>query len=427
MKIVYIVPGFGGSFYCGNCLRDSGVVASLKQAGHDAVTLPMYLPLTINGHADENGLPVFYGAVNIFLKQYPVFRHMPKWFEKLMDSPPVLKFAAKKSGSTRASGLEDLTESMLMGAEGHQREELEQLVDFLKYHEKPDVVHVSNVLLLGMAKKIREELKIPVVYSLQDEDVWVDAMHPERREKMWQLLAEKAKDVDAFIAVSNYFAKVMQEKLSIPDVKLHVLHVGVRPDAYTYSKPSQKPQALGYLSRLNDENGFEILVDAFLLLKENPAFANLKLKATGGSTGDDTSFINKQINKLKNKNIEQDFEIQHEFTTEALTDFFKSLTVLSVPVLNGEAFGLYQLEALASGVPLVQPALGAFPEIIQATGGGVIYEPNTAQALADKLAEVLTDASKLETMSIAGRKAVEDHFNCSKLSTKMVEIYKSLQ
>lgn len=427
MKIVHIVPGFGGTFYCGNCLRDSGVVASLKKAGHDAVTLPMYLPLTLNGQADENGLPVFYGAVNIYLKQYPVFRHMPKWFENLMNSPPVLKFAAKKSGSTRASGLEDLTESMLMGAEGHQSEELQQLVDFLKYHEKPDVVHVSNVLLLGMAKKIREDLKIPVVYSLQDEDVWVDAMHPERREKMWQLLAEKAKDVDAFIAVSHYFAKVMQQKLAIPNEKLHVLHVGVKPEAYFFSKPASDPQALGYLSRINDENGFEILVDAFILLKDNPEFKTLKLIATGGMTADDSAFIQAQIKKLKLKNIDKDLEIQYNFSQEELKDFFKSISVLSVPVLKGEAFGLYQLEALASGVPLVQPALGAFPEIIEATGGGVIYEPNTAQALAKKLAEVLVKPDKLETMGAAGRKAIEAHFDSNKLSAKMVEIYRSLQ
>jgi glycosyltransferase involved in cell wall biosynthesis len=427
MKIVYIVPGFGGTFYCGNCLRDSGIVESLKKAGHDAVTLPMYLPLTMNGQTGENGLPVFYGAVNIYLKQYPVFRHMPRWFENLMNSPSVLKFAAKKSGSTRASGLEDLTESMLMGAEGHQGGELQQLVDFLKYHEKPDVVHVSNVLLLGLAKKFREELNIPVVYSLQDEDVWVDAMHPERRAKMWQLLAEKAKDVDAFIAVSNYFAKVMQQKLSLPDEKLHVLSVGVKPDAYVYSKPASQPQALGYLSRINDENGFEILVDAFILLKQNPAFANLKLIATGGSTGDDTRFINKQINKFKQLNIAGDFEIQPNFNQEVLIDFFKKITVLSVPVLKGEALGLYQLEALASGVPLVQPALGAFPEIIQATAGGVIYKPNTAQALADKLAELLPDTAKLETMSLAGRKAIEKDFNCGILSGKMIDIYKTIQ
>ena len=426
MKIVHIVPGFGGTFYCGNCLRDSGVVASLKKAGHDAVTLPMYLPLTKNGYVNEDGIPVFYGAVNIYLKQFPVFRHMPKLFENLMNSPSVLKFAAKKSGSTRASGLEDLTESMLLGAEGHQSEELQQLVDFLRYHEKPDIVHVSNALLLGLAKKVRDEVKVPVVCSLQDEDVWVDAMREDRREKMWQLLAEKAKDVDAFIAVSDFFADVMQKKMSIPDEKLHILHVGVRPEAYTYTKPANNPQVIGYVSRICEENGFEILVDAFILLKENPAFKTLKLKATGGMTGDDTRFINKQINKLKQKDISSDFEIQPDFDQSALGGYFDSISVLSVPVLKGEAFGLYQIEALASGVPLVQPALGAFPEIVNATGGGVIYKPNTAAALAEKLSEVLLNPSKLEAMSLAGRKAVEENFDCSILSRKMVDIYKSL-
>lgn len=426
MKIVHIIPGFGGTFYCGNCLRDSGVVASLKSMGHDAVTLPMYLPLSMNGQVNNDGIPVFYGAVNIYLKQFPVFRHMPKWFEKLMNSSAMLKFAAKKSGSTRASGLEDLTESMLMGADGHQSAELQHLVDFLKYHEKPDVIHVSNVLLLGMAQKLREEVKVPVVYSLQDEDVWVDAMHENRREKMWQLLAEKAKDVTAFIAVSDFFAGVMQKKMSIPDKKLHVLHVGVKPEAYPYSKPAGNPQAIGYLSRICEENGFEILVDAFIQLKENPAFKTLKLIATGGMTGDDTRFITKQINKFKQKNLSSYFELRQDFNQSALGDFFASVSVLSVPVLKGEAFGLYQIEALASGIPLVQPALGAFPEIVNASGGGALFEPNTASALAQKLSEVLLNPSKLEAMSIAGRKAVEEHFNCGVLSQKMVEIYTSL-
>ncbi len=426
MKIVHIVPGFGGTFYCGNCLRDSGVVASLKKAGHEAVTLPLYLPLTMKGQVNHDGIPVFYGAVNIYLKQFPVFRHMPKWFEKLMNSAPVLNFAAKKSSSTRAEGLEALTESMLLGAEGHQSEELQQLVDFLKYHEKPDIVHISNALLLGMAKKVRDELKIPVVCSLQDEDVWVDAMHVDHREKMWQLLAEKGKDVDAFIAVSDFFAGVMQKRMSIPDEKLHVLHVGVDPNAYVYSKPAVYPQAIGFVSRMCEENGFEVLIDAFILLKKNPAFRNVKLKATGGQTGDDTKFINKQLTKLKQNNIEADFEITPDFTQTALQDFFSSTTVLSVPVLNGEAFGLYQLEALASGVPLVQPELGAFPEIINATGGGVVYKPNTASALADKLTEVLANNKIIDAMSLAGRKAIEEHFNCNDISAKMVDIYRTL-
>ena len=171
MKIVNIVPGFGGTFYCGNCLRDSGFVSALRKAGHQAMILPVYLPLTING--DVQDTPVFYGAVNIYLKQiFPLLRHMPGWMEHMLNSAPLLKIAASKAGSTRAHGLEELTESMLMGKEGQQGKELDELVHFLKHHEKPDVVHFSNALLLGMARQIKEEVGVPVVCSLQDEDVW---------------------------------------------------------------------------------------------------------------------------------------------------------------------------------------------------------------------------------------------------------------
>jgi glycosyltransferase involved in cell wall biosynthesis len=218
----------------------------------------------------------------------------------------------------------------------------------------------------------------------------------------------------------------MQEKLQIPSDKIHIVHIGVKPENYIYSSPATSPPAIGYLSRICEENGFEILVDAFILLKSDPRFNDLKLKVTGGMTGDDRPFLDRQMKKLEKNNLQGDIEIQHEFTTDDLKDFFKSLSVLSVPVLKGEAFGLYQVEALASGVPLVQPDLGAFPEIIKASGGGVIYSPNTAEALAGKLKEVLSDPEKLVEMSIAGRKAVEDKFNCRKLTQKMIDIYQQI-
>jgi glycosyltransferase involved in cell wall biosynthesis len=424
MKIVNIVPGFGGTFYCGNCLRDSAYVNSLRDLGHDAITLPMYLPLTMSGEKTSENVPVFYGAVNIYLKQqFPIFRHMPGWMENMFDSKPILKFAAKKSGSTRASGLEQLTESMLLGQKGHQNHELDRLVEFLKNHERPDVVHFSNALLLGMAKQIREEVKVPIVCSLQDEDVWVDVMEPIWRGKIWDLMSEKSRDVDAFIAVSSFFAGVMKDKMNIPSEKMNVVHIGVNPENYNFTLPAGSPQAIGYLSRICEENGFEILADAFILLKSESRFKNLKLKVTGGMTGDDQTFLQRQFKKLEHHNILNDLEIQPDFNPEALQAFFESLSVLSVPVLKGEAFGLYQIEALASGVPLVQPELGAFPEINHATGGGVIYHPNTPEALASALSKVLSDPTALDEMSRLGRKSAEDHFDCRKLTMKMVEVY----
>lgn len=425
MKIVNIVPGFGGTFYCGNCLRDSGFVSALRKAGQDAMILPVYLPLTINGNVQDT--PVFYGAVNIYLKQvFPMLRHMPAWMEHMFNSAPLLKLAAGKAGSTRAHGLEELTESMLMGKEGKQGKELDELVHFLKHHEKPDIVHFSNALLLGMARQIREELGVPVVCSLQDEDVWVDAMKEGFRDKIWNLLAEKAKDVDAFVAVSRYFAGVMGEKMRIPAEKLHVVPIGIDPSLYEFhAKPPDIP-ALGYLSRIYEDNGFGILVDAFILLRSRKGFENLRLHASGGMTGDDKAFIARQTAKLRKAGLLDDFKVFEDFRPESLGGFFKSLSLLSVPVLKGEAFGLYQLEALASGVPLVQPELGAFPEIIEETGGGLLYNPNTPEALASCLATLLGDKARLEQLALNGRKAVEKKFHCSSLTGRMLDVYNKI-
>jgi len=427
MKIVNIVPGFGGTFYCGNCLRDSAYATSLKALGHEAITLPLYLPLTSKDYNHEDDISVFYGAVNIYLKQnFRFFRRMPKWLYNFFNSSSILRYAAKKSGSTRAVGLEAMTISMLQGSEGFQKDELDELIYFLKHHEKPDVVHLSNALLLGLAKKIREELQIPVICSLQDEDVWVDAMEEPFRSRIWKLMGEKALDTDALIAVSDYFAKQMKMKMSIPDDKLHVVHIGVDPAKYNVYTPNIDVPTIGFLSRSNRENGFEVLVDAFIKLKGNARFSNARLRVTGGKTGDDDKFISRQVDKLKRKGFQNDIEFVEDFRTEALGRFFDGLTLLSVPVLEGEAFGLYQLESLASGIPLVQPALGAFPEIVEATGGGVTFHPNTADALAKKFEEVLSSPEHIVKMGINGRKSVEGKFNTSILVKKMIEVYESV-
>jgi glycosyltransferase involved in cell wall biosynthesis len=427
MKIVNIVPGFGGTFYCGNCLRDSVLVKTLRSSGHDSVTLPIYLPLTSAGNPIQTDTPVFYGAVNIYLKQnYKLFRHMPQWLEHFLDSGPILRFAASKAGSTRAVGLEDMTISMLMGSEGFQAEELQQLIDYLKHHEKPDIVHLSNALLLGLAEKLKNELNTKVVCSLQDEDVWVDVMRPAYRQKVWDLMSENGRFVDAFIAVSDFYAGVMKKKMNIPESKIHTIHIGVDPSTYTVFEPSVNPPVIGYLSRLCEENGLGILVDAFIELKSKPGLGNARLRLTGGMTGDDKRFINAQLKKLRKNNMVQDVEIMHDFRPETLSAFFNGLSVMSVPVLAGEAFGLYQMEALSSGIPLVQPALGAFPEIIETTGGGVIYNPNNGKTLADALAMAIRDPELLVNMSKNGREAVENHFNNKVLTEKMIRVYEQI-
>lgn len=427
MKIVNIVPGFGGTFYCGNCLRDSGYTKSLIKLGHDAMMLPIYLPLTLEHGVEKDTNPIFYGAVNIYLKQnFKIFKKMPHWMENFFNSSVILRYAAKKAGSTRAEGLEEMTISMLMGKDGNQNTELQELIDFLKVHEKPDVVHLSNALLLGLAKQIREQLNVPVVCSLQDEDVWVDAMNDFYREKVWNLMSERGNDVDAFIAVSDYYAAEMKEKMKIPDEKMHIVPIGIDSSIYKYSEPEKSPQVIGYISRMYEEHGFGLLIDAYIKLKQNPKFKDVLLKLSGGYTADDKKYVKKQTKKLKQAGIFKDVEFIEDHLAESRYEFFNKLTILTVPVLKGEAFGTYQLESLACGIPIVQPALGAFPEIVEQTKGGVTFMPNTVDAMSEKWAEVLSDLHKIEEMSKLGKKSVEEKYSIDKISKQVLEIYKSL-
>lgn len=427
MKIVHVIPGSGGSFYCGNCLRDSKYFESIKKLGHDAIKVPMYLPL-FSHDLDGNPVPVFYGAVNLYLKQsYPVFKNAPKWFDRMLNTKPVLRQAAKMAGSTRAKGLEEMTISMLLGEHGGQAEELEEMTRWLEEHYRPDVIHLSNALLLGLAGKLKRRLGVPVLCSLQDEDVWVDVMSDKNREKVWQLMSEHSKDIAAFISVSNYFTGLMQQKMAIPKEKVHTIHLGVDPDDYQFINSVEKERAIGYLSRMCHENGLDILVDSFIQLKSDQEFHDVKLYITGGSTGDDTTYIKTQKRKIMKAGIGSDVVFLENFENKYRHIFFERVSLLSVPVRNGEAFGIYLAEAMASGIPVIQPALGAFPEIVDASGGGIIYSDNTPEKLAETLRTLLPDKKKTADMSLNARKGVEEKFNIKTQAKKLVEVYRQVQ
>ncbi|WP_372642529.1 glycosyltransferase family 4 protein [Ancylomarina sp.] len=396
----------------------------MKKQGHQVTKLPMYLPLFFDEH-DLNEIPVFYGAISIYLKQmYPIFRHTPAWVDRLLNSGPMLKLAARMAGSTNAKGLEEMTISMLMGEEGKQKDELNRMVSWMSEYLQPDVIHLSNALLLGLAPKLKKEFPNAILFcSLQDEDVWVDAMKDSFRDKTWALMSTKAQYVDAFIAVSDFYAGTSIEKMNIPNEKVLTNHLGVDPDEYKYVATDKKERNIGYISRMCEANGFDIIVDAFILLKKDPTFEDVKLILAGGSTGDDKALIKRVRQKLKNENLMEQVDFHEDFDGEGRHEFFSKVKIISVPVRNGEAFGLYLLESMASGVPVVQPNLGAFPEIVNKSNGGVIYENNSPEGLAFALQNLLKQEDKLHELSNSARKGVEKEFNIYDQADKLIGIY----
>ena len=426
MNIMHIIPGSGGSFYCGNCLRDAKYVEAMRKSNHMVRKLPMYLPLFADEHDLSREIPVFYGAISIYLKQlFPIFRKAPGWVDRALNSKPMLKLASKFAGSTRAKGLEEMTISMLLGEEGQQKEELQKMIDWIVENCDPDVIHLSNALLLGLAHQLGERMQVPVICSLQDEDVWVDVMKPSAAESVWKLMSTKAEDVAKFISVSDYYAVVMKDKMSLPDEKVASVHIGVDPADYTFKPVTEKKRNIGYVSRMCHENGLDILVDAFILLKQKEGFGDVNLVLTGGSTGDDKKFLADIRSRIRENGLQKQVEFHEDFEEQGLRDYLEKVSVVSVPVRNGEAFGIYLLECMVSGIPVVQPALGAFPEIVELAGGGVIYKENTPEALALALEKLLSDPKALDSLSRAGKEGVDKHFHIDVQAERMVEVYAS--
>jgi len=427
MRIAYLMPGAGGTFYCENCLRDAGLVRALQRLGHRPLMVPLYLPLQLDEPGGIAASPVFFGGINVYLQQKSaLFRRTPRWVDRVFDSPRLLQWAAGKAGMTRATDLAETTLSMLRGEHGHQAKELERLIAWLAAEERPDVVCLSNALLLGVAPRVKEALGVPVACSLQDEDIFLDALPEPHRQEAYDAIAERAGDADAFLAVSRYYADLMQERLSLPPEKVHVVYNGLATDGYEPADALPDPPVVGFLERACPEKGLDILVDAFLILKARDGFQGARLRVAGGSTTADEPFLDAVRERLAEGGAADDFDLLTHFDLASRQEFLRSLSVLSVPARHGEAFGMYVLEALATGVPVVLPRHGAFPELIEATGGGILYEGDGPEPLAAALERLLADPTRARDLGARGREAVLRDFAVEMTARRTVEVYDRL-
>jgi len=413
--------------YCGGCLRDNALVAALRKLGHQVLMVPLYLPLTLDEADQSAGTPLFFGGISVYLEQkLPLFRGAPGWLHDLFASPRLLKWAAGKAAKTRAADLGDLTLSMLRGETGNQAREIEALIRWLKTQPKPDVLCLSNALLIGMARRLKAELRVPVACALQGEDFFLEALPESHRAACWQALAERASEVDLFIAPSQYFGDLMRKRLGLLTDRVRVVHNGINLEGYEVASEQgtpPSPPALGFFARMCREKGLDTLVEAYILLRQRGRVGNLKLRVGGSCGPADAAFVDSLRQRLQASGLLGDVEFHPNLARARKLAMLRSLAVFSVPALYGEAFGLYVIEALAAGVPVVQPRTAAFPELLEATGGGVLCAAGDAQALAEAIEELLLHPARARALGEAGRRAVTERFSAEAMARAMVEAY----
>ncbi|HEX2969744.1 MAG TPA: glycosyltransferase family 4 protein [Bacteroidales bacterium] len=429
MKVVYLITGSGGSFYCGNCYRDMIYLKAIRKVpGTQASAIPLYLPPDESVKDNDIDSNVFFGAVSLYLREkVPFLRNMPSFFDRILDSAPMLKMASKRAGTTRTEGMEDMTLNMITGEKAFPEKELTRLIDHLLKEGKPDIIHLSNALVIGLAKQIKSRIDVKVVCSLLNEDDWINEMAEPWQTQAWNLIAKEEKYVDAFLTPSSYYKNFFISKTGISGNIVNVVPLCLEPGELLNIPKKDNWPAIGYFCRVSFHNGFDKLVDAFILLRENNRLPNLTLHVSGGYTGDDKPFISSQIKKIKSAGLEKSVKLYPEFMGNSKTDFFGNIDLLSVPVRKYDGYGLYILEANAAGVPVIQPSTGAFPEIIERTGGGVTYTKDDAEGLADAIEEILYNREQLNAFSSNGKNNVLKKLSLERMSEDLSSVYNSVK
>ncbi len=418
MRILQLTPGTG-NFYCGTCIRDNALALTLREQGHDVVMAPMYLPHLVD-EPEVATAPMQLGGLNVYLKEKSaLFRNAPQWVTNALNARWLLRLLAGFSGSTSPNQLGEMTVSMLRGEEGGQRNDIEKLGQWIETVGPFDAITLSSAMLCGMVRPIRRHTDAPIVVTLQGEDSFLDAMPEPYRTQAWQVMGEHLIDADLLIAVSDYYADVMRRRLGYDEGRILAERNGITLQGY--DPPATRPQqhTVGFLSRMIEGKGLTTLVDAFIELKREPDMAEAKLRVAGSCVGPDVKYVAGLKRKLKGAGVGDDVEWLANVSRDEKLAFLRSLSVLSVPATYGESFGLYVIEALAMGVPVVQPRHGGFVEIIEDTQGGILVKPDDVSALAQGLAQVLRDEDRRAELARCGREAVFDRYGSEHMAQRV--------
>ena len=407
-RVAYITAGTAGMF-CGSCLRDNALVAALRDAGHDVILIPTFTPLTTEG--EEAGSDrIFLGGLNLYLAQkWPAWGRLPKVLRRPLDHPRLLGALSALALESRSEDDAALALSLMRGTDGHQRSQIEELVRWLAEDLRPDLVNVSNLLIAGFVPHLRQHLDVPVLVTLQGDELFLDEVNETDRKPLVDAMRRLAQHVDGFVVFSRFYRDFMADLLRLPKERFHLVPLGLRsPEDFQPREPDQtesRPPTLGYLARIYPAKGLHLLVDAFLELRRG-AFPDLRL-AIGGWLGKaDRPYFENLCRRLDQGGARGAYRHHPLPDRAAKASFLRALDVFSVPVTYPEHKGLYALEALAAGVPVVLPDAGVFPEMLAETGGGRRVPPGDSSALAGALAPLLTDSQLRQRLGEEGRRGV---------------------
>ncbi len=388
MHIAFVTAG-GAGMFCGSCMQDNAIARALMQLDCEVSLIPTYTPIRVD-QENMSQTPVYLGGINLYLDNSLGFwKHLPRPLVSWLDHPRVIKWATSFGIKNDGADLGPMTLSMLNGESGPMQREYQVFVDHLVDDLKPDVILFTNALLSGVMPLLNKRYSKPIFCLLQGDDLFLNQLPAQYRQTSIDSIRKNSEQFAGFITHTRVYADLMSEFLGIDRNRFLQIPLSVDVEAHEVqdrsTSPSNTPK-IGYFARIAPEKGLLELVQATRHLHE--AGIDFELHA-GGYLGPQHRSYFKKI-QSEAKFLGDRFQYigspaQHSEKME----FLRQLHLLSVPANYEEPKGLYLLEAMAAGIPVVQPRRGSFPELIESTGGGLMYEPGNSRDHANSLRQLL--------------------------------------
>ncbi len=425
MRVLSITAGAAG-MYCGSCARDNALARELLSLGHDCTLVPVYTP-TRTDEPNASQPHILFGGISVYLQQFvPLFRKTSRFLDRLWDAPWVINRFAGRAVSNDPQLLGDLTISMLEGEDSVLGKEFEKLVDWIGHQPTPDIINLPNSLLIALAAPLRERFDRPVCCTLQGEELFIDGLLPSYRKQALNLIRGQIGSVDRFVAVSEYCRRFMMDYLQIPEERIAVVPLGINLTGYPLSPPSGTDNAafrVGYFARVAPEKGLHVLADAYIRLRQRTGNASIRLDAAGYTARAHTEYMNQVRTTLAEAGYAGEFSYRGVVDRDGKLQFLQGLDVLSVPATYDEPKGMFLLEAMANGVPVVQPRRGAFTEIVEKTCGGLLVDPDDAASLAEGLWQLWKDRGRRDAIGQQALAGVHEHYSVRRSAIRLIELY----
>lgn len=413
-------------------MHGNTLASALIEAGHDVMLMPLYTPVRTDEESVKQQRLAF-GGLNVFLQEkYRLFRKTPAFVDRLLDRPGLVTWLSRWGGKTDAAELGSLTVSMLRGESGRQSKELAKLLDLLSRVPKIDIVHLSNVLLAGLAGPIRKALNVPVVVSLTGEDTFIEKLPEPYAVEARGELRRCARHIDALVAMNRHFANRMADYLDVAGEEIHVIPPGINLAGHaaafgsTVESRQHDEIQVGYFSRICHDKGLHLLADALEVVGKKAPQCRFNLRAAGYLAPEDRVYLRNLERRFQAGHLRGRFHYAGSPDRSGKIAFLQSLDLVCLPSLFPESKGIPALEAWANGTPVIAPDAGAFPELVADTGGGLLFEPGSAQSLAQSILQLVEDADQRLRLGKCGLAAIRDRYHHTLMAQRTEALYSNL-